>query len=82
MKFSLVNNDGTVPCVLFVSSILLVAPADVSEQLLKSLLLGVILVYWPVLWQFTDALRLDILLRDLLLDFILRAILVATGIVL
>ena len=65
------------------SSILLVAPADVSEQLLKSLLLGVILVYGSILRQinvllFTDALWLVRLLWDLLLDVILSATLIST----
>ena len=69
------------------SSILLIASADVPEQLLKTLLLGVILVNGPLIRQvyvllFTDALRLVMLLRDLLLDFILSATLIATGSVL
>ena len=72
---------------MFASSILLVALADVSEKLLKSLLLGVILVYGSIVrlinvLLFTDALLLVRLLWDLLLDVILCATLISTGSVL
>ena len=70
------------------SSILLVAPADVPEQLLKSLLFGVVLINRSIIRRqiyvllFTDAFRLVMLLWDLLLDVILCATLIATGSVL